>query len=269
LTRGRAATSDPFDLSAIRRSDELFDALSSRRSADLSAGCAESDPAVRLLAALAADVDAGAPPLPTSARAACVMPGAHRRGVRAFVTFGVAAIVLTSAGAAAAGGGGGATGATARTDSVRFSVSERSNHSLRRQEPAAPPRAGRRSGTPQASPLRRDTRSVALPPARHGAHAPGNKAGEQPVPTPPRGDARPRQELGPGPRAPRGSRQPPSQTSPGRHSGQNGGQNSGQVGGRDNGQNEGRSGGRNGGRDGGQSGERYYGRGSGRRNGQN
>lgn len=268
MTRGRAATSDPFDLSAIRRSDELFDALSSRRSADLSAGCAESDPAVRLLAVLAADVDAGAPPLPTSARVACVMPGARRRGVRAFVTFGVAAIVLTSAGAAAAGSGG-ATGLTTGTDSVRFSVSERSNHSIRRQEPAAPPRGGRRSGTPQASPLRRGTRDAAPPPARHGAHAPGNKAGEQPVPTPPRGDARPRQELGPGPRAPRGSRQPSSPASPGRHGGQNGGQ----VGGRDNGQNEDRGGGRsrggNGGRDGGQSGGRSYGQGGGRHNGRN
>ena len=83
-------------------SDELFDALSCPNTADL-AGLAD-DPAARMLAALAADVDAGAPPIPAAARAAFATPGTRRRGVVAIVTFGAAVIMLASPAAAAAGG---------------------------------------------------------------------------------------------------------------------------------------------------------------------
>jgi hypothetical protein len=139
LTRGRAAVPDPFDLSAVRRSDEVFDALSSRRPADVAPDM--DDPAVRLLAGLAADVDAGAPPLPVPGRVACAAPARHRRGVGAIVSFGVAAIVLTSAGAAAAGGGGnGDAGAAGRE--VRPPVSERSNAGHPRHDPASAPATG-------------------------------------------------------------------------------------------------------------------------------
>lgn len=106
MTRGRAATPEPFDLGAVAGSDELFEALSARRPVDLNTGPAGSgDPAVALLTALVADIDAGAPPLPTPRRGGCGLPSARRRGVRAFVTLGVAALVLTSAGSAAAGRG--------------------------------------------------------------------------------------------------------------------------------------------------------------------
>jgi hypothetical protein len=135
LTRGRTATSDPFDLSAVSSSDELFDALSSRRLADVSVGRAD-DPAASLLAALVADVDMDAPPLaaPVPARVACGVQGSCRRGVRAFVTFGVAALVLTSAGAAAAGGHDlGAMGTN--HGSVRPGDSERSNENVQHQDP--------------------------------------------------------------------------------------------------------------------------------------
>ncbi|GAB2817815.1 hypothetical protein GCM10027176_23000 [Actinoallomurus bryophytorum] len=135
MTRGRTATPDPFDLSAVSSSDELFDALSERRFAGLSAGRTD-DPAASLLAALAADVDLGAPPLPTPSRVTCGVQGSCRRGVRAFVTFGVAALVLTSAGAAAAGGNDvGAMG----TDhgSVQPKDSERSNENVQHHDPVS------------------------------------------------------------------------------------------------------------------------------------
>jgi hypothetical protein len=132
LTRGRAATPDPFDISAVSDTDELFEALSTRRLAD-----AGHDPASALLAALVADVDTDAPPLPASApRVPCGgIQGQYRRGVRAFVTFGVAALVLTSAGAAAAGGGEdlGAMGGTHR--SAGSGGSERSNENAQRHDP--------------------------------------------------------------------------------------------------------------------------------------
>ena len=98
MTRGRAATPDPFDLSAVSRSDELFDALSTRRSREF-----DDDPAAHLLAALVADVDTGAPPLPP--RLTFTSPGTRRRGVAAVLTFGVAVTILASAGAAVAVGG--------------------------------------------------------------------------------------------------------------------------------------------------------------------
>jgi hypothetical protein len=136
LTRGRAAATDPFDLSAVRRSDDLFDALATRRLVD--PGSAEpDDPAAGLLAALVADVDGGAPPLPAApARVPCgaTSGGSCRRGVRAIVTFGVAAVVLTSAGAAAAGGNSGRS-MDSNHGSEWLRVAERSNENVRHQEP--------------------------------------------------------------------------------------------------------------------------------------
>jgi hypothetical protein len=132
LTRGRTATPDPFDLSAVSSSDELFDALSERRFADLSVGRAD-DPAASILAALVADVDLDAPPLPAPSRVACGVHGSCRRGVRVFVTFGVAAMVLTSAGAAAAGGNEVSAMGT-NHGSVRPRDSERSNENVQHRD---------------------------------------------------------------------------------------------------------------------------------------
>jgi hypothetical protein len=145
LTRGRAATPEPFDLGAVAGSDELFEALSSRRLADLDTGgpgrsgnAGPGDPAAALLAALVTDVDNGAPPLPAPARATCGLPGARRRSVRAFVTLGVAALVLTSAGAAAAGGGHGPGVLRTPHGSMRLRIAERSNVNAHRQVAGAP-----------------------------------------------------------------------------------------------------------------------------------
>jgi hypothetical protein len=132
LTRGRAATPDPFDLSAVSTSDELFDALSARRLDD---HAETDDPAAALLTALVADVDAGAPPLPAPARVGCGRQSSRRRGTRAVVTLGVAALVLTSAGAAAAGGGDGVGAMGAANLPSRPRGTERSNENLQRQDP--------------------------------------------------------------------------------------------------------------------------------------
>jgi hypothetical protein len=143
LTRGRAATPDPFDLSAVGGSDELFDALSARRPSST------DDPAAALLAALVADVDTDAPPLPAPpARVPCGgIQGQYRRGVRAFVSFGVAALVLTSAGAAAAGGGGEDLGAMGGTHgSAGTGGAERSNENAQRHDPVGDP-VGDRAAT--------------------------------------------------------------------------------------------------------------------------
>jgi len=165
LTRGRAATPDPFDLGAVAGSDELFEALSTRRLTDLTPGPAgDEDPAVTLLAALVTEVDAGAPPLPASARVACGMPGTRRRGVRAFVAFGVAALVLTSAGAAAAGGDGG-VGALRTHGPARTGAAEGSNENAQKHasRPVLPDRR---------TPGREDDRSrVAPPPSNEPGHA--------------------------------------------------------------------------------------------------
>lgn len=143
MTRGRAATPDPIDIGAVSRSGELFDALAARRLPDPG-----DDPAVRVLAALVADVDVGAPPLPTPARVSCAKTGSRRRVVRAVVTLGVTAAVLTTAGAAAAGGGGDDGGrkgvAGARAPRV---TSEHTNGSL--QVPVPERSAGRRSPSPE------------------------------------------------------------------------------------------------------------------------
>jgi hypothetical protein len=131
LTRGRAATPDPFDIGAVNRSGELFDALAARRFADPG-----DDPAARLLASLVADVDMGAPPLPAPARLGFGKSASRRRVVRTVVTLGVTAAVLTTAGAAAAGGGsgGGDRGAHgARAPHVN--LSERTNGSLQVSSP--------------------------------------------------------------------------------------------------------------------------------------
>jgi hypothetical protein len=70
---------------------------------------AADDDGIRLLRALITDVDADAPPLPAGARTAGPAGSKpYRRRTRIFVSFGVAAMVLTSTGVAAAGGTGGA-----------------------------------------------------------------------------------------------------------------------------------------------------------------
>ena len=145
MTRGLAATPEPFDLSAVSRTAELFDALSARSPAGSGPGSTEpDDPVVRLLATLAADVDVGAPPMPAPARVARTMKQPRRGVVRAIVTFGVAAVVMTTAGAAAAGGGHFVNRATG-PHAVRLEVSERSIGSLQRDVRAALPPPGRPS----------------------------------------------------------------------------------------------------------------------------
>ncbi|MEV5825600.1 hypothetical protein AB0L25_08485 [Spirillospora sp. NPDC052242] len=94
-------SSAPADLSAVRRTDAIIDAMAARRaagSADRAAPPDEADPAVRLLTALISDVEEPAPPVPTG-------PGPRRRGPRTIVALGVAGAVLASTGVAAAGSG--------------------------------------------------------------------------------------------------------------------------------------------------------------------
>ncbi|GGQ18788.1 hypothetical protein BKA00_004733 [Actinomadura coerulea] len=131
----RPSAAPPVDLSAVRRTDALFESLAARDAAGSAApveGPAEGpggaasqarraaprdddrdqaeegraddrDPAVRLLRALIVDVDdqageAPGPPAPSG-------PGPRRRGPRTIVALGVAGAVLASSGVAAAGGG--------------------------------------------------------------------------------------------------------------------------------------------------------------------
>jgi hypothetical protein len=211
LTRGRAAATDPFDIGAVSRSDELFDALAARRLADLGTdGADPGDPAVGLLAALVADVDKDAPPLPAPARVPC--GGPRRRGVRAVVTFGVAALVLTSAGAAAAGGNNGSVRALDTPHGPGgLRTTERSNENIRHQEPAAGllyvarrPALSRRHNAPETSggrssadrPARRTTRKDEKPgdkndqgdrpnKTRWGKAQPTPSGGPSSTPTPP------------------------------------------------------------------------------------
>jgi hypothetical protein len=91
----------PPDLSALRRSDELFDALSERR--DVSSDDAE-DPAFALLKAFVDDVDAGAPPLSRPLREDHGRRASRRRVPRTLVSLCVATTVLMTTGVAAAGG---------------------------------------------------------------------------------------------------------------------------------------------------------------------
>lgn len=83
----------PFDLGALARSDDLVEALSQRRAVTA------DDPAVRLLAALAADVDASTAPATRTVPAPCAASRTRRRGARVIVAFGVASIALTTVGA--------------------------------------------------------------------------------------------------------------------------------------------------------------------------
>ncbi|SNS18168.1 hypothetical protein [Actinomadura mexicana] len=118
--QARLSAVPPVDLSAVRRTDALFESLAARDAAGSAApveGSAEMpaearraapqdddrDPAVRLLRALIVDVDeqtrdAPGPPAPSG-------PGPRRRGPRTIVALGVAGAVLASSGVAAAGGG--------------------------------------------------------------------------------------------------------------------------------------------------------------------
>ena len=196
MTRGRAATPDPFDLSAVNSSDELFDALSARRLGD---HADSDDPAAALLAALVADVDAGAPPLPAPARVACGRQAAYRRGTRAVVTLGVAALVLTSAGAAAAGGGEGVGAMGVAHLPSRSSGTERSNENLQRRDPVTGS-TGRRASARRTADKRRippqDPREEITPvpqeqqpwdrrgPRRTGRHAPADQRHSTPTPEP-------------------------------------------------------------------------------------
>lgn len=98
------------DLGAVRRSDAVVEALGARRAVRTAAD--DGDPAVRLLRALIADIDAGGA-LPRADRrwglaaAPEAQPprGPRRRGPRTIVALSVAGAVLTSTGVAAAGGG--------------------------------------------------------------------------------------------------------------------------------------------------------------------
>ncbi|GAA4606634.1 hypothetical protein GCM10023195_24200 [Actinoallomurus liliacearum] len=142
MTEGGSATPEPLDLSEITRSGDLFDALAARRVTDPGSGSAVSDdPAARLLAALVADVDTGAPPLPGPARVSrATSKTSGRPVVRAFVTFGAVAVMLTTAGAAVAVGGGGG-GPKAHAPSARHQLTERSKariESVGRALPSGP-----------------------------------------------------------------------------------------------------------------------------------
>ncbi|MEU5989715.1 hypothetical protein ABZ806_12145 [Spirillospora sp. NPDC047418] len=90
------------DLSAVRGTDALVEALAARCAAGPVRPADDTDPAVRLLHALITDVDDQtadpAPPAPSG-------PGPRRRGSRTIVALGVAGAVLASTGVAAAGGG--------------------------------------------------------------------------------------------------------------------------------------------------------------------
>lgn len=95
--RGSAA---PLDIDAVRGTDDLIEALSTRRTAP-----SEDDPAVWLLQSLIADVDQGAPPLPAR-RPVAPAPRSGRRGARTVVVLSVTTALLATTGVAAAGSGG-------------------------------------------------------------------------------------------------------------------------------------------------------------------
>lgn len=181
MTGGGSAAPEPLDLSEISRSGDLFDALAARRVTDPGSGSVISDdPAARLLAALVADVDADAPPLPLPARVSYGGPKkAGRPVVRAFVTFGAVTVMLTTAGAAVAGGGGGGEPKD-HPPSARLEVSERARprlESMVRALPGAPrptPTADRTTGQAGTSPSPSATKMSGAPtaPAKKG-RAPG------------------------------------------------------------------------------------------------
>lgn len=172
MTGGGTATPEPLDLSEITRSGDLFDALATRRvSIDPGSGSTVSDdPAARLLAALVADVDTGAPPLPTPAPARVPCTGAKTSGrpvVRAFVTFSAVAVMLTTAGAAVANGGGD-SGAKSHAPSAKSKITERSKARIQTIVRALPsgPRPTPAAGTASPAPS---------PSKAAGAHAPAKE----------------------------------------------------------------------------------------------
>lgn len=189
MTRGGAVAPEPFDLSEIGRSGDLFDDLAARRASDPPA----DDPAARFLAALVADVDAGAPPLPASpSRVACTCGKPGRPVVRAFVTFGAATLMLMSAGAAVAGGDAGhghrADGpAVHRVDGAERSKGNVAVRALPTVRRAPAPVTGTGRKDPAASsPSSAHDRRHAVPVSRHRRAAsfeePG--AGSQRPPSP-------------------------------------------------------------------------------------
>ncbi|HEY7483316.1 MAG TPA: hypothetical protein VH912_02535 [Streptosporangiaceae bacterium] len=99
------------DIGAVRRDEDVVAALAARRVIDTVAAsdvsAAAADDAIKLLRALIADVDAGAPPLPVAAGAdrSGRQAEPRRRRARIIVTLSVTAMVLTTTGVAAAGGG--------------------------------------------------------------------------------------------------------------------------------------------------------------------
>ncbi|GAA3965745.1 hypothetical protein GCM10023085_55300 [Actinomadura viridis] len=116
-TERPAATAPPgWDLTAVRRTDALLDALAGRGAAATEAAAGTADPAVRLLHALIRDVDEEPPRRQASPGERPSPPnGPRRRGSRTIVALGVAGAVLAGSGVAAAGGepGDAAQGANA------------------------------------------------------------------------------------------------------------------------------------------------------------
>jgi hypothetical protein len=212
LTGGGSATPEPLDLSEISRSGDLFDALAARRVTDPASGSVISDdPAARLLAALVADVDMDAPPLPVPARVACGGPKKPGRPVvRAFVTFGAVTVMLTTAGAAVAGGGGGGA-PKGHAPSARHEISERARprlESIVRALPGAPrptPTADRTTG--EASPSATKMSKTPKAPAKKG-HTPGFTGPSHSRPFGPRGGPSTTPSPTPSPTAPTDSPSP-------------------------------------------------------------
>lgn len=125
MTRARSGDRDeapgPIDLTAIRRTAEIIDAVAERRAARSTSPRAAhegDDPAVHLLQALVADVDHGAPPLCAPAAQARTrrartgqlgMPRggrrrSRRRGAHVLIALSVTATMFTTTGVATAGG---------------------------------------------------------------------------------------------------------------------------------------------------------------------
>jgi hypothetical protein len=164
----------PPDLGALRRSDELFDALSERR--DVSCDDAD-DPAFALLKAFVDDVDAGAPPLSRPAREDHGRRGSRRRVPRTLVSLCVATTVLMSTGVAAAGGA-----------LSPFAQSPGGSESHVRSRPDLPESRGAAtggvSGSPAAVPPELKRRQVVFPRAGDAAGSYGGHP-QDPLPTKP------------------------------------------------------------------------------------
>ncbi|MGI8328595.1 hypothetical protein ACRYCC_01450 [Actinomadura scrupuli] len=161
----------PPDLGALRRSDELFDALSERR--DVSSDDAD-DPAFALLKALVDDVDAGAPPLSRPAREDRGRRASRRRVPRTLVSLCVATTVLMTTGVAAAGGALSPFAPTPGGSEPHI----RSRPDLPESRGAA---TGGVSGSPTAVPTELKRRQVVFP---RGGEAAGTYGDQQPDPRP-------------------------------------------------------------------------------------